>query len=115
MFNETKGIIDFLNRLIETASSKEVSVFSGLLTFLGIMIISGIIGYIFTRFIKSRFLGLLVTSASAIWIYEQVFVEGVSLVRIVISFIVFIAFLIIFAVVVFVIFVKKVPLPLKQS
>jgi len=114
MFNDTQSIIDFLNRLMETASTPEVSFFSGLLTFLGVMIISGIIGYIFTRFFRSRWLGFLVTAASSLWLYELVFVQEIPLLRIVISFILFIAFLIIFGVIVFVIFIKKAPLVLKS-
>jgi len=114
MFNDTQSIIDFLNRLMETASTPEVSFFSGLLTFLGVMIIAGIMGYVFTRFIRSRFLGFLVTSASAVWLYEQVFIQEVPLLKIMVSFILFIAFLIIFGVIVFVIFIKKAPLVLKS-
>jgi len=114
MFNDTQSIIDFLNRLIETASTPEVSIFSSLLTFFGIMIISGIIGYIFTRFFRSRWLSFLVTSASAVWLYELVFIQEIPLLRIVISFILFITFLIIFGIIVFVIFIKKAPLTLKS-
>ena len=113
MFEDIGPIIDYLNYLTGVANAPGFSSVSGILTFLSILIISGTISQIFMRFVKSRYLGLLVSSVCSIWLYEQVFVKGLSLLDFLISVILLIAFLAIISLIIFAIFVKKIPVPLK--
>jgi hypothetical protein len=113
MIEGVDSIIGVINYLLTTVNAPEYSSVSGLLTFLSILIVSGTISHIFTRFIKSRYLGILVSSVCSIWLYEQVFVKDLSLLDILISTILFIALLAILGLVLFAIFVKKINVPLK--
>lgn len=113
MLDSFNHITKYLDYLLAVANTPSFSSYSGILTFLSILIVSGTISYAFTRFIKNKYLGFLVSSVASIWLYEQVFVKGLSLFSIIVSVILLIAFLAIAAFAVFVIFVKKIPIPLK--
>ena len=113
MFEDYGSLIDYLNQLISVANTPGFSSFSGILTFLSILIVSGTISHIFTRIVKNRYLGLLVSSVCSIWLYEQVFVKGLSILDILISIIILLALLAIVVLVIFAIFVKKIRVPLK--
>ena len=113
MAEDLGTLIGYLNELIAAASTPELNIISFLLTFLAVLIVAGTIGQLFTRFTKSKFVGFLVTSAASIWLYEQVFVKGSSLLQIIVSIILFVAFLVILALIALALFVKRVPMMFK--
>jgi hypothetical protein len=113
MIEGLDSTIGIINYLLTMVNAPEYSSVSGLLTFLSILIVSGTISHVFTRFIKSRYLGILVSSVCSIWLYEQVFVKDLSLLDILISMVLFVALLAILGLILFALFVKKIKVPLK--
>ena len=113
MLENFGSIFDYLGYLISIANAPGFSRFSGILTFLSILILSGTVSHIFTRFVKSRYLGLLVSSICSIWLYEQVFVKGLSLLDIIDSLVLLLASLAIIVTIIFVIFFRRIKIPLR--
>jgi hypothetical protein len=105
-FNQVTGFLDYL---LDVANTPSFSSYSGILTFVSILIVSGTISYLFSRFIKNRYLGFLICGMTSIWLYEQVLVKGMSLFSIVVSLVILLVFLGVVGLVVFVLFVKRAP------
>jgi hypothetical protein len=78
----------------------------GILSFLFILIISITIGEIFRKFFKNRILGLLVSSASFIWICGEM-VKGKTIAEMLVSIIASLAFFIAVFIVAVQLFLKK--------
>jgi len=112
-------VFENLNELLETlitlVNVEWTSSFSGILTFLSILIVSGTIAQLFMRIFRNKFLGFLVASACSIWLYEQVFLKGLPLLSILIAMILFLAFIAIIFLLALTIFIKRGPVPFKIS
>ena len=104
---------EIIEKLFILANLEWTSSFSGVLTFLSILIVSGVISYLFMKIFKNRFLGFLVASACSIWLYEQVFIKGLPLLHILIVIIIFLALLAIVFILFLAILIKRLPFPLK--
>jgi len=107
------NLANLFRELLSTATLSWNSSFSGILTFLGTLIVSVIIAQIFVRIFKSKLLGFLVASACSIWLYELVFIKGYSLVTILVAMVFFLTIFLILLIIGLAIFVKRLPIPLK--